>query len=329
MAEQDLVIEVDAPAPVEAAVAEKPAELASEKKPEAAAQAQPDPVADLKSQLDTLRAERTAETTRAQRAEAEAAAAKAEAATARSNVVDSNISAIDNGIAAATSEAEGYARDQEQAMASGKFADAAALGLKAARAIARAERLSEGKADLEARKAERASPQTATRPSQSDPFEKALEGATPRAQQWLRAHPTYVTDPSSSRKANIAHLKALDAGFVVDSDAYFDFCETELGLKAVPATNGAAKPEPKRQAKAMPSAPVSRDTTPSGGSLSSTAVTLTPGEQARATDGTLVWNYNDPNGKFKKGEAIGLKEFARRKIALQQSGAYDRSYVEN
>ena len=58
---------------------------------------------------------------------------------------------------------------------------------------------------------------------------------------------------------------------------------------------------------------------------------LTQGEARAATDGTLVWNYDDtsPQKRFKKGDAIGHQEMARRKQALQKQGAYDKSYTEN
>ena len=57
---------------------------------------------------------------------------------------------------------------------------------------------------------------------------------------------------------------------------------------------------------------------------------LTPGEAASATDGILTWNYDDPSGqkRFKKGDAIGIQEFAQRKLALKQSGQYDKSLTE-
>ena len=57
---------------------------------------------------------------------------------------------------------------------------------------------------------------------------------------------------------------------------------------------------------------------------------LSKGEAASATDGTLTWNYDDPSGqkRFKKGDVIGVQEFARRKLALKESGQYDKSLTE-
>ena len=77
----------------------------------------------------------------------------------------------------------------------------------------------------------------------------------------------------------------------------------------------------------MPAAPVSRASVQSNGAAGEQVV-LTRGEQLAATDGTHVWNYDDPSGKFKKNDPIGIREMARRKAALTKQGAYDRSYTE-
>ena len=60
-------------------------------------------------------------------------------------------------------------------------------------------------------------------------------------------------------------------------------------------------------------------------------VRLSKGEAASATDGTLIWNYDDPSGqkRFRKGDPIGVQEMARRKLALQQAGQYDKSFTES
>ena len=59
---------------------------------------------------------------------------------------------------------------------------------------------------------------------------------------------------------------------------------------------------------------------------SAAEVRLTAREAQAAQDGTHVWNYDDPNKKFKKGDPIGIQEFARRKRELTKQGAYDRTY---
>lgn len=55
-------------------------------------------------------------------------------------------------------------------------------------------------------------------------------------------------------------------------------------------------------------------------------VGLTEGEISAATDGTThVWNYDDPSGqdRFKKGDAIGVTEMARRKALMKKAGRYN------
>ena len=56
---------------------------------------------------------------------------------------------------------------------------------------------------------------------------------------------------------------------------------------------------------------------------------LTKGEAQSATDGTLVYNFDDPSGhkKFKKGDPIGIEEMARRKREMKKQGLYDRNYI--
>lgn len=150
------------------------------------------------------------------------------------------------------------------------------------------------------------------------------------SQSWIRSHMDYATDHQKNVKVVAANWDAVAKGLKPDSPEYFDHIETLLGMKQKPdqqetkpnGGNGAAAPSQRR-----PSAPVA-PVTPTAGGVSGGGggkVTLTPGEAAAATDGvTHIWNYDDPTGKnrFKKGDAIGLQEMARRKIALQKEGRY-------
>jgi hypothetical protein len=92
------------------------------------------------------------------------------------------------------------------------------------------------------------------------------------------------------------------------------------------------KPEPKTEVKAVnirPSAPVAPAGN-AGGGLNGNAqtVTLTQREVQAATDGSIVWNYDDPKGKFKKDQAVGVQEFARRKAIMQRQGHYSKQYTD-
>jgi hypothetical protein len=87
---------------------------------------------------------------------------------------------------------------------------------------------------------------------------------------------------------------------------------------------GAEKKKPAQRAVA----PVGNSSANGGSPSSGNEVRLSAREAAAATDGTHVHNYDDPSGqkKYKKGDPIGIQEFARRKKKLQEQGAYDRTY---
>jgi hypothetical protein len=128
-----------------------------------------------------------------------------------------------------------------------------------------------------------------------------------------------------------AHFDAESEGFALDSPKYFDHVERFLGMKK------AAEPEPKPNGGAeatsqrRPTAPVA-PVTPSGGGMSgdSNTVRLTKAEAEAAQDGTVQWNYDDPTGKgrFKKGDPIGLTEYARRKLTMTKQGRYHNGSVD-
>lgn len=322
MPDTDLVVELDdvaSPAVVEKIDTKEPIKVEAEPEKK---EPLPDPVAELKSQMETLKAQGVADVARAQeearRATAEAKEAKEKLEKASAELSDSNVSAVENAIAAARAEADGFQREQAAAFAEGDFTKAADFGRKMARSEAKIAQLEEGKANLV--EAKPAPKQNGGAAQPDDPFEAVVSSASPRAQTWLRQHKEYVTDPAKARKAQIAHLEAIDQGHVVDSDAYFDYCERKLGLKQEPLPE--PKPEPKPQARVMPGAPVSRESTPTGGQTSPTQISLTPGEQRAATDGSVVWERDDPKGGYRKGEPVGLKEYARRKMLMSREGRY-------
>jgi hypothetical protein len=330
MPDVDLVVEI--PVDAEPVVTEK-----TETTVDVAPVTVDEPIANLKKQLADITASQERERVAGDTARAEALAAKQEAAKrieevtkVRTELTESNVSVLENAIAAAQAEADNYQREQQAAFEAGDFAKASDSGRKMAKAEARIGRLEEGKADFEARKTIPPVDAPTTRQTTADPFEAAISNATPRAQKWLRDHPTYVTDQVLNAEANLAHNKAIKAGFVIDSDAYFDFCEQDLGLKAAAKSNGAANggQQSERRTQSMPAAPVSRETTPTGGATSPTLVKLTPGEQRAATDGSVVWNTSDPKVGAVKGQPVGLKEYARRKSSMTKEGRYDRNYTE-
>lgn len=297
-----------------------------------------EPAEDLAAQFAELQAKSQrdqqaidTERRRAVAAEQEAVRARQEATTARGEVIDSQYGTVESGLSAAQDAAEAAEREYKTAFEAG---DAAACA-KAQRSIARAEatisRLTEAKSDLETRraKAPTEADQVRTEPQRpvahDDPVEAYVANRTPQTADWLRKHPEWVTDQRKNAKLTAAHYDATGDGLQPDTPEYFTHIEKFIGITK---PNGKA-PETRTRRATVPAAPVNG----SGGGMSGGGgreVVLTRGEATVATDGTHVWNYDDPSPqkKFRKGDPIGVQEFARRKLAMTQQGMYDKSYTE-
>lgn len=296
-------------------------------------------VAKLQSQFEQIKADKAAETTRreaAEQREAEARRqveqARTEAREARTEVAASQLETVSSGLAAAQAEADKAEADYTAAAKDGDWAAAGKAQRRIATAEAKIVRLDEAKYAIEESRQKPAEPEalrTETRqPQQTDPVEQFLSTRTPPTAKWLREHRDWLTDPKKSTRLNWAHLDATEGhGLTVDSDEYFSHVETKLGMREAPK-------EQRQTARraAPPAAPVNGSGAHSSGNgVAGNVVSLTKGEAGAATDGTHVWNYDDPSGqkKFKKGEPIGIQEMARRKAQMTREGKYDRSFSES
>lgn len=271
-------------------------------------------------------------TERAGRADAErrAAAAAKEAETARTEVVEHQGDSIASGIAAAEADANAAEQAYAAAMEAGNFVDAAKAQRRMARAEAETVRLNEGKSDLEARKTAPAKVEGRPEPQRQapdDPVEAYVQGRSEPTAKWLREHRDFVTDPKKNAKLTAAHWDAVANDLAPDTKAYFDHVETQIGLKEVTKTNGAGNGTTVRTRRAaVQVAPVQN--TGGGTNGGGTEVTLTRGEAAAATDGSVIWNYDDKHGRFKKGDPIGVQEYARRKLKMTEQGLYSKQYTD-
>lgn len=294
---------------------------------EAGSTSSPDPriaaVDELKEQYEALKrrtegAEQIKAEALRRASEAEAKAAKA-SVDARSSIYDSELSKLGAGINAAEAEATAAQEAWAQAMGAGDYGSAALAQRRMQRADLNLARLEDAKASLEY-EAKRA-PREPAPPA--DLVEAFIQGRTPRTAAWLRQHTDHILDPAKQRAMERAHYSALGEGLDPDTDDYFAHVESKLGLRE----SEPAKVPPKKRSVAPPSAPVN------GGAGQSTAsgpiqVSLTRAEEVAATDGTHTWTYDDPGGKFKKGQPIGKKEFARRKYLQGKAGMHDRTYTD-
>jgi len=301
-----------------------------------------DPAKVLAQQWDDLKADNEREKERARKAEASARQARAEADSARreatTSVIESQYDTVVQGLAAADAEASQAEQEYAAAFEKGDGAAMAKAQRKIAAAEARKLRFDEAKDELEIRRKEpqRQQQRTEREPQREaiddDPLEAYVRGRSAPTQKWLRAHPEWVTDSRKNTKLTAAHMDAMAEGLSVDTKDYFEHIESFIGLRKQNGNgHDTSAATPARRKSSVPAAaPVHQ----SGGGMNGgngREVRLTPGEARSATDGTLVWNYDDPSGqkKFKKGDVIGIQEMARRKLDGQRRGVYDRSYTES
>lgn len=248
---------------------------------------------------------------------------------AESQVVVSQIDTVESGIAQIDSDAE----QAEQAYAR---AFEAGDGMGMARATRAMQRAETQRAELvQARDSlKQAATRTAAQPEKrpqarapADPVEAVASSLSPRSAAWIRAHPECVTDKKLNARMMAAHNLAIAEEIELDSDEYFE--RIEKGIK--PAVTKKEDPKPVNGDGRRPSSAAASAAGSAGGmNGGATTVKLTAGEARSATDGTLIWNYDDPSGqsRFKKGDPIGLAEMARRKHEGQKLGLYDKSNTE-
>lgn len=282
-----------------------------------------DPIADLKGQFESLKGTLHQTTQRLVGAERDLAAKDQEIADVRKEVVTSQLDTVTTGIQAAESDAAAAEADFIAAAEKGDFAAQARAQRKMSAAEARIQRLKEAEGDLKdqtaAKPEKRQESRQEPRQQAQDPVEAVASTMAPRAAAWIRSHPDYVTDRSKNSKMLATHYAALAEGLTEGGDDYF----ARLDAMASPQ----AKPEPKVNIR--PSAPVAPAGNSAGGmNGGGVTVTLTKREAEAAIDGSLVYNYNDPAGKFKKGDVIGVQEMARRKMIMQKQGLYDKTFSE-
>jgi hypothetical protein len=284
-----------------------------------------DPISDLKGQFETLKGQLGQTTQRLVGAERQLAAKDQEIAEVRKEVTSSQLDTVLSGIQAAEAEATAAEREYVAAAEAGDFAAQARAQRKISGAEARIQRLKEAEGDLKDQAATKPAPRQETRQQpNADPVEQFTRGMSSKSAAWIREHPDCVTDPKKNARMLAAHNLAMADDIAVDSPEYFE--RIEAGIMSAKKADPEPNPKP---VNIRPSAPVA-PTGNSGGGMNGggPSVKLTQREVNSATDGTLVWNYNDPNGKFKKGDVIGIQEMGRRKILMQKQGLYDRSFSE-
>ncbi len=286
---------------------------------------QDDPISDLKGQFEQLKGTLNQTTQRLVGAERELDTTRQQLADTKKEVTTSQLDTVLSGIQAAEAEAAAAEKDYVAAAEAGDFAAQARAQRKMAGAESRIQRLKEAEGDLKDQAKEKPAPRQETRQQpQHDPVEAFTKGMSSKSAAWIRSHPDCVTDPKKNARMLAAHNLAMADDIPVDSDEYFQ--RIEAGITPAKVQQQDPKPEAGK-VNIRPSAPVAPAGNASGGmNGGGMTVQLTRREAEAATDGTLIWNYNDPSGKFKKGDPIGYAEMARRKVLMKRDGHYDKSY---
>lgn len=296
-----------------------------------------DPVEDLKGQFEGMKSRLSVAETEARNAHQQVQHVTQRLHQAEGQVVESQLDTVLSGIAAAQAEAAQAEAAYVAAAEAGDFAAQARAQRAMAASESRIQRLAEAKDDLEDAAKRRPAVsdqqrQQAPQPRQqpSDPVERFTQGMSARSAAFIKKNPQTVTDPKLNARMLAAHNLALADDIEVDSDEYFR--RIEDGIKPAQQQR---RDEPRRASAEGDGRRPSSAAAPAGGgggglNGGGVEVRLTKGEATSATDGTLVWNYDDPSGqkRWSKGDPIGLAEMARRKHEGRKQGLYDKSLQE-
>lgn len=303
------------------------------------------PAQDLKAQFEEIKRQADASRERADAAERRASDAQRDAAAAQRRAADGDVAAIDAALAQAKAEADSAQAEMTAAAEAGDFKKLSEASRRMGRAEAAIGQLEDGKHHAEAARI------TTPRGAPNDPVEAyiAQRRGEPEVQRWLRDHPEeareLATNPQGRRaqKITAADADARGEGLRIGSPEYFQHVERYLGMGATTTTNGSGRrndgndngsngsAQARRQAP--PAAPVNSGQASGRLNGGGTEVRLSPGEVESATDGSVVWNVGATDPKTGKpidrndpriGQPIGTREFARRKLAMQKEGFYDR-----
>jgi hypothetical protein len=283
-----------------------------------------DPISDLKGQFETLKGTLNNTTQRLVGAERELDTTRQQLEASKKEVTTSQLDTVLSGIQAAEADATSAEKDYVAAAEAGDFQAQARAQRRMAGAESRIQRLKEAEGDLKEQATTKPAARQETRQQPTvDPVERFTAGMSPKSAAWIRSHPDCVTDTKKNARMLAAHNLAMADDIPVDSDDYFARIEAGIAPKQAQQQQEAPK------VNIRPSAPVAPSGNSSGGmNGGGQTVTLTRREAEAATDGSLVWNYDDKGGKFKKGDVIGVQEMARRKSIMTKEGHYNKSYTD-
>jgi len=254
-------------------------------------EAQEDPAASLKAELETLRkANETYRTQIEQERQAKLDAIKQaqerdlEVNKLQERSMTSQQETLSAALAAAQGEAETAQRDIEMATQLGDGKAQAEAYRRLARAETKILTLEQGKEAIEREIKER--PKYEPKPQQQDALDSTA--LPPLAKTWLREHPEYLHNPEKNAEIQYLHWKVVAEGLQPYSQPYFERMEERLGMR------GSLEPEddeelevseeekPTQTRKIAYSAPPSREVPKASGQRDTGRITLTAAQKEAA-----------------------------------------------
>lgn len=227
---------------------------------DAAKEIQPEEgIADLKRRLDAEKAAREEAEKRAWLAQQQAQRHHAEAQ-------DSNYQMVVSAISTVRERATALRGAYAEAMQSGDYDRAAQIQEAITVNTGNLSELERGRKAMEqAAENARRQPVQPVPPPRAHVVDQLAESVSARSASWLKAHRDHINDERSVRRMFRAHEDAIDEGIEPDSDGYFEFIETRMGIRRAPPPQTEATAESPlssasapRRAAPPPAAPVSR-----------------------------------------------------------------------
>lgn len=207
-------------------------------------------------------------------------------------VQDTQLTMVNNAIDQVKSDMDRMEADYAQAMTDQDFAAAAKIQRGMSEHASKLTVLEGGKHQLEAQA------KNPVRQPAGDIVEQyaqqCLESGSPKSAAWIRAHPEYARDPRMNRRMLAAHNMALANDIPADSDDYFDFVETNVGMRRevkVEEPVSAAAEQVGARTAAPPAAPVSRGNGANGSSNPNTVRLTAEQREVAAMNGQTEKEY--------------------------------------
>lgn len=227
----------------------------------------------------------------------------AENASLKKTTFASQAESIASSMAAATAASEKAQSDLEKAFELGDFKGQAEATSRLSKANTDLARLEDGKVEMELQAAQAAE----VKPEKvDDPLERLnLPGL---AKSWLRKHPEYITDSRKNAKISSLHWDAIDAGHEAYSQPYFEWVETELGMRQKEQTMNKEEPDDEPQTRGrIVSAPVTREVPTGNSGERAGRVTLTVAQKdAAKISGISEKDYAEQLLKLKEHKSNGM-----------------------